>query len=255
MATKREKLEKVPFRFLKEFTIHSEILRERGGYYNKEDHVDGLVRNLQNQEVDFLMRCLEREYTGKETADKFLRELRPNEDIVRAEFLDHLRKSGNPKEEAIFCEFPLEGNRSDINRFNGSSFTYELKSPRDSFRRVTEQLNTYSEIFEYSYLVVPIEFEIPENIPKSVGIIRYSYPEFEFQVEEEPTQESDLSPQKQMRLLWLEELREIIGIEISGEKRGTKKDRMVEEIKSEYSDWEINQIFKQRIKARHGIPN
>ncbi|MUV49292.1 sce7726 family protein [Haloarcula sp. CBA1122] len=252
MATKEELISEISFRYLKKFVIETGVIRKSAGYHTKEDHVQALARALTKPECEFINSCYQNQTDASECSQQFRTEIRPDEEIVRRHFLDYIQRDINEDKEVVFEEFPLGENRADVNYFNGNSFTYELKSPRDSFRRLEKQLDTYSDIFEFISVVLPYDFEIPEIATEETGIIRYDYPEFDFNVEQKPAKIDSPDARQQLQLLWIGELEDIFYQDNEAD-RDMKKSELISNILNTYSRSEVNNIFKQKIKSRYGV--
>jgi hypothetical protein len=75
---------------------------------------------------------------------------------------------------AIFHELPLARGvgRADVAAINGVLAGYEIKSERDSLRRIISQRNHYDSVFDYVVIVVarPHLQKVRATIPKQWGI-------------------------------------------------------------------------------------
>lgn len=251
MTTKRELLEEVAFHYLKEFSAYTGIIRPRGNYYYKKDYVRALCRRLKKEECDFLNNQFHSDKPADATSKRFKVEFYPDEKLVREQFLAFLVHElvEDTTDEVVFNEFPISGVRSDINRFNGKSYTYELKSPRDSSARLGKQLDTYSRVFENVYLVIPEDTDEYNHDHESVGVFTYNFPAFEFQMEKKATSITDLDPELQLKQLRLPELQ--IHLENRDLDEVASKERAVSQITSSSSPEEVNSIFKETIKERY----
>lgn len=252
MATKEGLVREIPFRYLKEFIDETGVLRRSSSYRSKDDHVRGLVRALGKEECVYLNNAYSNGIDARTSGIEFCEKLRPDEETVRTRFLDQLANKVDPDREAVFCEFPLGRNRSDVNRFNGSSYTYELKSPRDSFKRLPEQLDSYTEVFEFIYIVLPQDMAPPEDLPENIGLITYSYPDYHFDIESDAEQVKNQNPEFQLKQLWLDELADFADKSVPSDcSTDEKKETLIDEVLEEYSPNEINNRFKTYIKERY----
>jgi len=75
---------------------------------------------------------------------------------------------------SYFSEFRVWNSIADAMVINGTTTVYEIKTEYDSFTRLESQLNTYQQVFEHVYVVIPesklTTLEIA-NIQKNIGII------------------------------------------------------------------------------------
>lgn len=251
MTTKKELIEEADFRFLKHFVAYSHVLR-RNGYQTKHDYIKGLERALSKEECRFIAGAVSNNTPPKEAADQFLLEQRPDESVVKEQFVKHLYEEfvSEPSNEAIFFEFPIAGNRADINRFNGISYTYELKSPRDSPDRLDDQIESYRRVFDKVYTVVPSDGKF-QNIPGDVGIITYEFPDFSFTVEQKASESREYAPRSQLAQLRKEELFEILLSMEFEQNREFGKGELIEVLNENLTPETINEWFKKKIKERY----
>lgn len=246
MKTKKKLIEEISYQYLKNFVAYTGVLRSTSGYYTKKAHVKGLVRALTKSECRFLNEAFHSEISAKRAADKFNQEIRPNEETLRSEFYNWIRAEvlQNPVNETLISEFPIGDNRADIVRFNGNSYAYELKSPRDSMKRVEKQIETYKKAFDYVYLVVNQQVDcLPSD--EEIGIIEYVVPEFGFEITNEAIQLSESDPYMQLQGLRKSELQEIESVHPPMDKQDT-----VEKLSANFSPDVINCIFIDLMKSR-----
>lgn len=73
----------------------------------------------------------------------------------------------------ILNEFSTGRSIADIATFNGASKAFEIKSERDSDKRLLNQLNDYQSLFEECFVVVPVELheKYLSIIDEHVGLI------------------------------------------------------------------------------------
>lgn len=246
MRTKRDLIESRSFRFLKHFVVYSEILR-RSRYRTKSDYVDGLARRLSKDECHFISEHADDD--PKRAADMFLKKCRPKESTVRTRFNQFLQSEviDDITQEPLFSEFPVAGNRTDVNHVNGTSHTYELKSPRDNDSRLSSQLETYQTVFEFVSVVVPRGASF-DGLSDGVGKITYDFPEFDFQIETEPKLTKGLSSTNQLECLRQSELTQLVSTDVPADmSRGSLIDLAQKQLSGEY----INRQFKQCLRERY----
>lgn len=250
MKNKKDLLQACSYGFLREFALEARLLQNNGTYQDKKDHVRGLVRRLSKPECEFLHEQYHADRTATDTADSFVRRYRPDEEVLRTEFLSYLDSQRSP-EDVVFCELPLGGNRTDVNRIDDRSVTYELKSPRDTFDRLTDQVSTYQRAFEQTYLVTSAKRSLPESLPDGIGVIEYVYPEFEFKVVQEASTSDRLDPDFQLNQLWQSELRACArDVDPTVTSTIESKPELIAELQQSLSGPQINSMFKQQIRSR-----
>ena len=85
-------------------------------------------------------------------------------------------------------EFRVGSSLADLVVLNGTSTVYEIKSERDTFRRLASQIENYSKVFERTYVVTSATRlrSLEHDLPKHVGIITLS-PNYALQTVREAT--------------------------------------------------------------------
>ncbi|MBW8002659.1 MAG: sce7726 family protein [Planctomycetes bacterium] len=105
--------------------------------------------------------------------------------------------------------------RADIAVINGHLIGYEIKSNKDSLRRLEEQVKSYNAVFDKISIVVGDRYinSIPKYIPKFWGIIvsiRGSRGAVNFHVIRNTRTNKNIDPLAIARLLWRNEAAEIL---------------------------------------------
>lgn len=174
MNTKQEYLLSIPFEYLLSFIGHSHLVRPRNNYFTKKDYVRRIIRTLSSSDCKWLNSMYIHEIPSDKAASLFLKRY-PTANVVRKAFVEHIY--GNDHEDIgdISYEFPIYKTRIDIARIQGDSYAYEIKSIRDSPRRIEHQISTMKKIFEKTYLVLPKVKKLLSSISidKKVGIYHY----------------------------------------------------------------------------------
>lgn len=248
MVTKRDLLEDVPYGYIRRFVVKTRIISP-GQYRDKNDHVRGLIRRLSAEECNYLNQLYTEGAPAHRAAERFTRTCQPDDELVRKEFLQKLQ-SGD-ETQTILSEVPVEDNRADIVQVGTDSTAYELKSPRDTYRRLQSQLTAFHGAFDKVYVVIPAEEEVPEAVTETTGVIQYTYPEFEFEpIKEAISTDSDLS--MQLRQLWLRELRTWVSSETGADcpESEDEKSKLIKAILDRYSRAEIERKFRQSLASR-----
>ena len=95
---------------------------------------------------------------------------------IRSALKDKLSHHHNDPDTAIIEELGLKRGevRVDVAVVNGTVHGYEIKSDRDSLRRLTKQVDIYSKVLDYATLVVGCRHleDAIKIIPKWWGLIR-----------------------------------------------------------------------------------
>ena len=106
------------------------------------------------------------------------------------------------KDNAVSCfEIRANSSRLDYLRINGESISYEIKSELDTLVKLEKQVNDYSELFEYNYIVSHIRHieKAKEIIPCNYGIINIT--DNEISIERKAKKNRQIDSNKQLNLL------------------------------------------------------
>lgn len=114
---------------------------------------------------------------GNEPRNRFLyrllKEFYRNDYFIRYSFINKVLV----KSSAIsFEEFPVANSRADLVSINGKSIAYEIKSEFDNYERLDKQIEDYSKVFEYVYVICPkkkVE-AIKSHLPEYCGLFVYN---------------------------------------------------------------------------------
>lgn len=136
-------------------------------------------------------------------------------------------------------EVKVNESRVDFLSINGETKSFEIKSPLDNFSRLEKQLDNYSRVFEYNYVVVShlnlteALFRTPENYGVWVvkGLKRQEYRK----AEKNPI----LDSRAQLSLLTKIELTKTFGT------------TLFENILCDFTGDRINELFKEVLKNRY----
>ncbi len=81
-------------------------------------------------------------------------------------------------------EFPTSKSVVDIAVFNGTTTAYEIKSEKDSPKRLQQQLNDYIKSFEFVYLVSYQNFveKVINELPQTIGLLVLSEDKNSFEI-------------------------------------------------------------------------
>lgn len=173
----------------------------------------------------------------------------PNELSIKSNFINQvLFKSNN---HVTIFELPIGNSRIDLCKLNGSSIAYEIKTDLDNLLRLNKQLNDYLEIFEKVFVICSLNKlpDIEKQIVLPCGIYLYSiskHGNYKFQLYRHATPSKHLNSIKQLNILRKQELIKNFSVD----PLVNRKD-ITSLILQEYSSSQINEIFKQVIKARY----
>lgn len=78
-----------------------------------------------------------------------------------------------------FNEFRVGNSVADLAVFNGKSVAFEVKTGMDSCKRLNDQIKSYKEIFNETYLIIP-ESKLATYLKYDVGIIVFDSSKKEF---------------------------------------------------------------------------
>lgn len=147
--------------------------------------------------------------------------------------------------------------RVDVAVINGHLAGYELKSERDNLRRLPKQVDFYSRVLDWAYLVVaeghldrakrmlPAWWGVLVASTTSSGVV--------LSVEREPDENPGVSPEYLVRLLWREEL--LRELDVRGLASGIKsKPRpfLAALLSSSIPVGELRAVVRESLKYREG---
>lgn len=101
-----------------------------------------------------------------------------NEYVYKNELLNKFIKDKYvQKDTVVLNEFGVGSSIADIATFNGISKAYEIKSERDSDKRLLHQLDDYKNLFDECYVVVPEEQAVKYEriIDDRIGLLLLSH--------------------------------------------------------------------------------
>ena len=248
MLTKQEMLLALPLDFLLSFAFEAKLLRRVWANHTKKDLVHGLVRALPEEHCQMLK--LEYDRTG--CYDRTLQQIlfvRPTADKLRKIFIRKVLQVSNGSKGVIIHELRLRGTRVDIAQFNGFSSAYEIKSARDRFGRLQQQVSLYSKVFEYVNII--FDGQLTEDVPGHVGVIQLRRTEEELVFKEirKPRLNQAIDPVEQLSLLRLHELEELVE-NAFGPRDRLSRSSMIELLSDTFSQAEVNALYKSTMIRR-----
>ena len=128
-----------------------------------------------------------------------------------------LRRQHAQKDTLVIDELGLNHGkcRADIAVVNGNLIGYEIKSNKDSLRRLKKQIKSYSAVFDKVFIVVGDRYinSIQRHIPKWWGVIvsmRGSKGAVNFEMIRKAQKNKSIEPISIAQLLWRDEAAEIL---------------------------------------------
>lgn len=240
--TKHDLLKQIEFEFLARFSIDTKLLNIKK-YYTKKDIVNALSRRMNLTECKFVLDLYKKGNNAIETADVFLRKMKPTSDIIKIKFIEYLVNTQQIKRvlnDVCFFEFNVGATRTDINRINNYSYAYEIKTARDKPNRAFFQTKEFSQVFEYVFVITnDPEIEREDNI----GIFLMDFVDGEIVFDKKiKARKNDMNPPKQLMSLPKIKLRELTDLD------SKDKQDLVKDILPMFRRNEINAFFKKVLK-------
>ncbi|WP_313799062.1 sce7726 family protein [Cytobacillus sp.] len=175
----------------------------------------------------------------------------PGEITIKYNFI---KKYLNRINEISTFELNVGSSRLDIGRINGKSIAYEIKTELDTLDKLEKQINDYSKVFEYIYIIIhPCHYKKTiEMIPNYCGIITYNLSKnsCRFHFKKKALKNNYIDPKEQIITLTKKELN--WALKQLGEITFPEDRMLLEEyILTKYSQNKINTLFKKILKKRY----
>lgn len=178
----------------------------------------------------------------------------PNEYVVKNEFLNQrIKKLVGTDQSVVFNEFRVGKAIADLVLFNGDSKVFEIKTILDREYRLDAQLTEYKKIFNYVYIIVPIEqLDKYNGYDIEVGIITYDQISREFEVKREASKNTNMDVDVLMEVLHSKEYLEIIAdnFEVPDEINSFNQFEISKKLISTLPIDRLNKIFVETMKKR-----
>lgn len=137
----------------------------------------------------------------------------PTEYVYKNAFLNEwLIKELGEVNAKVFSEFRLGKTVADLVMFNGVSKVFEIKTAFDTVKRLDNQIESYKNIFNEIYLIVP-QSKVEQYLAyeESIGIISFSNErEQKFELERKPVRNLNIEPRCLMNVLHTNEYKNIV---------------------------------------------
>lgn len=241
IQNKRGLLSPLTFDYILELNIYSKVLK--GKYFTKKDFIEGFIKNLNKNECQVVHSSFINNEKPKELAIKLLLN-KTNDKIIREKFVTNelIRKIRRVDNDIVFFEFSVDNKRTDINRINGSSISYEIKSDRDNLNRAIEQTKTFLRVFEFVYVISSnIEKNQISEFDDRVGFWRVDLLNNSFKKLRNAKRNKYMNPESQIKLLQKKELKKYPSFKSDNRKQILRK----------FDDKDINKAFKEILKNRY----
>ncbi|MDX6153716.1 sce7726 family protein [Marinococcus sp. PL1-022] len=210
-----------------------------------------LLENVLPKEYYQSIEHLKEDTLGHQIINDFVMRHYPGEQKLKYELT---KRYINRDSEISAYEINVNKSRLDVGRINGKSYAYEIKTELDSLEKLEKQVSDYSEVFEYTYVVVhPCHFKKVMNIvPEHCGVITYREVsgDFKFSFRKRVDKSPYLNKSSMLRNLNSKELDYILkSSKYEGSLPVERDDK--HEILLKLSDQKINALFKRALKQRY----
>ncbi len=179
----------------------------------------------------------------------------PNEYVVKNEFLgQRIKELLGTNRSVVFNEFRVGKAIADLVLFNGDSKVFEIKTILDQEYRLDSQLAEYKKIFNYVYIIVPIEqLERYDTYDIDIGIITYNQTLNEFEVQREADRNLNMDVDVVMEVLHSKEYLEIIAnnFELPDDINAFNQFEVSKKLISTLSAERLNEVFVETMKKRN----
>jgi len=171
-----------------------------------------------------------------------------------------LRKQHNDSATLILDELGLEHGkcRADIAVINGHMDGFEIKSDVDSLSRLSQQINSYDAIFDYSSVIVTARHlnEVTRMIPEWWGIISVTESNSvvpQFRIIRTSYQNANIDNYAVAQLLWRKEAQEVLyNSGMRGAKVRQKRSILYGYIVELLDTRELRNTVREYLKKRQG---
>ncbi|MCA1021826.1 sce7726 family protein [Halobacillus litoralis] len=194
---------------------------------------------------------LEATTVGHKIVNDFVMKFYPGEQMLKYALAKRYIQKEN---EVSAFEIRVNDSRLDVGRINGNSYAYEIKTEFDSLDKLRKQIEDYSTVFEYVYVLVH-EIHLEKTLqlaPDHCGIISYKEEKGEVKLSfrKKVNRSEKLSKESMLNNLNLKELTKIL--KELGYNQAAKEPREIKEnLLLDFNDQKINALFKRALKERY----
>lgn len=154
----------------------------------------------------------------------------------------------------VFNEFRIGKAIADLVLFNGDSKVFEIKTILDKEYRLDKQLTAYKKIFNFVYIIVPLElFHKYEEYDSEVGIITYDHKSNSFEIKRDAHRNSYVDVSVVMEVLHTKEYLKIIAdnFELPATMNAFNQFEVAKQLLSTLPANRLNRIVIETMKARN----
>ena len=179
-------------------------------------------------------------------------------DIRQSFHKKRLRRQHADKATLVIDELGLNHGRcrADIAVVNGHLVGYEIKSDKDSLRRLEEQVKSYNSVFDRAFVVVGERYakSITQHIPDWWGVILSSKGPrggIDFSESKKAKRNDSVDPISIARLLWRNEAAEVLQCKnLTAKELRQPRSVLYEYLASSFSTRELQEIVREYLKKR-----
>lgn len=180
----------------------------------------------------------------------FILKYYPNEAVIKSSFIDNVLLKYKDHSTTIF-ELNSGKSRVDLCKINGISIAFEIKTDLDNFNRLQKQIHDYMLLFEKVYVICSVKNVnyISDFIPNNCGIFSYYVThtgKYIFKKERDARYSKNISSSAQLSLFTQSELDYNFKINTFHSKK-----EKIDFILRNYTDEEINKMFKLNFKKKY----
>jgi len=249
MMTKFDYLLELPFDFILEFCSITKIIKNSYNYFTKIDYIDGLIKQLSLEECVQINNLYKSNLSCNKISYEYLYN-NPNAELLKKEFCNYLLKINDELGYAMY-EVPIPKSRVDIAIIKNNSYAYEIKSKRDTTRRLYNQINAMKNIFEVNYIIIDENMDLNINLD-NIGIYKYRSMErdIHFELKKEASYNDKINPKKQLSLFTYQNLKNMCLKYLDNLPQDYNRNKIINVLFDKISSDDINEEFKQILISR-----
>ncbi|MBO8163906.1 MAG: sce7726 family protein [Brevibacillus sp.] len=213
-------------------------------------HIWEVIKKVLPSDVYYKIEPFRKSVVGHKIVNDLVIKHYPGECTIKYHFIKNYL---NRKDEVSTFEMNVGASRLDIGRINGKSYAYEIKTELDSLDKLDKQIQDYSQVFEFVYVVVHTKHlpKVFELVPESCGIISFRQVgnAWKFHPRRKATRNGNIDPVAQLYCLTskeLDQMMKLAGIKVTLKGRDSKEGMLLHHL----SPKKINHLFKTIIKKR-----
>lgn len=231
------------------FYNYAQILNREYNFSLNDHQLWKLIHSVFGEEYKFIFKKYNL-LIANEIINKIVMKYYPGEKFIKYNFI---KKFIVNKQDIVLFEMYADSSRVDLCRINGKSIAYEIKTEVDNLTRLSKQIEDYSKLFEYIYIILDQRhlFKATEIIPNYVGIIVYKVQcgKFSFCYKRKASKNKNIDSEAQIRNLSSQDMSKIL------KKRSlpipSTKDERAGILKKSFDKKQINFLFKDIIKLKY----